>query len=187
MSPQPNPSLSPTGGELYLQVSEEFRCPCELAELAVFTSANGMTHYRHQCRECGDFTSVRAADLTPAERTLAIEFDSEVKERRRKAFGVRLAELRAEVNGDEAAEWRARYEAHLASPEWRSLRSRVLARCQGRCEGCAQRHAVEVHHLSYARLGREMLFDLVAVCNECHDAIHPDHPARATRSPALAH
>jgi hypothetical protein len=30
-----------------------------------------------------------------------------------------------------------------------------------------------VHHLNYQRLGDEMLFDLVALCEGCHQKLHP--------------
>jgi len=48
----------------------------------------------------------------------------------------------------------------------------VLERDLRLCQGCRQRPATQVHHQTYRRVGREMLFDLVAVCDECHDAIH---------------
>jgi hypothetical protein len=68
--------------------------------------------------------------------------------------------------------WWARYENHLASDYWRDIRQRVMERCAGMCEGCGKRPALDVHHLTYARLGHEMLFDLAAVCVPCHESIH---------------
>jgi 5-methylcytosine-specific restriction endonuclease McrA len=65
-----------------------------------------------------------------------------------------------------------KYIRHMKSELWQSLRRRVLARAKGRCEGCGQQPATDVHHLTYARLGNEMLFDLVAVCRACHETIH---------------
>jgi 5-methylcytosine-specific restriction endonuclease McrA len=70
------------------------------------------------------------------------------------------------------AEWWRRYNDHLASDRWRELRRLVMARCHGTCEGCGERPAVQIHHLTYERLGNEMLFDLVAVCMTCHETIH---------------
>jgi 5-methylcytosine-specific restriction endonuclease McrA len=32
--------------------------------------------------------------------------------------------------------------------------------------------AVEVHHLTYERLGEERLTDLVALCRSCHEREH---------------
>lgn len=41
--------------------------------------------------------------------------------------------------------------------------------------GCnVNKHALEVHHLTYEHLGEEIKFmdDLITVCPDCHDAIH---------------
>jgi 5-methylcytosine-specific restriction endonuclease McrA len=34
------------------------------------------------------------------------------------------------------------------------------------------RQADVVHHLTYERLGNELLIDLVSLCNGCHDQAH---------------
>jgi hypothetical protein len=85
--------------------------------------------------------------------------------------------------------WWAFYEEHLASDYWRDIRRRVMERCAGMCEGCGKRPAIHVHHLTYARLGHEMLFDLAAVCVPCHESIHgrtfgPEGPGPAGAPPA---
>ncbi|CEF48290.1 unnamed protein product [uncultured bacterium] len=71
-----------------------------------------------------------------------------------------------------AARWRERYDAHIGGPAWALLRSKVFARCGGVCEGCGERRAVEVHHLTYAHLGEEYLWELRAVCARCHGRLH---------------
>lgn len=68
--------------------------------------------------------------------------------------------------------WWAWYDNYLQSPEWKTRRDLVLRRANGVCEGCGRRDARHVHHLHYDRVGNEMLFDLVAVCVDCHDQIH---------------
>lgn len=78
----------------------------------------------------------------------------------------------------ENAQWWAWYNDYLESPEWHHRRRRVLDRCRGICEGCGTARAVHVHHLTYARAGREMLFDLVGVCADCHETIHDRDIAR---------
>ncbi len=64
------------------------------------------------------------------------------------------------------------YAEYLASPAWRRKRQQVLDRDGGICQGCRKKAATEVHHLTYVRFGGEMLFDLVAVCDDCHYRIH---------------
>jgi hypothetical protein len=70
-------------------------------------------------------------------------------------------------------EWWRWYNTYLLSPEWQRLREQILHRANGRCEGCGQRKAVQVHHLTYEHVGQEFLWELRAVCNECHDRLHP--------------
>lgn len=69
---------------------------------------------------------------------------------------------------------RRAYNEHLASQEWRELRERVIEREQGICQGCRRAAIQEVHHLTYDRLGDELLTDLVGVCRACHLKFHPD-------------
>jgi len=77
------------------------------------------------------------------------------------------------------AAWWQRYDTYLATSEWASVRERVLARAGGLCEGCRLQPASIAHHLTYCRMGSEMIFDLVAVCRQCHDAIHGFSDTRA--------
>jgi 5-methylcytosine-specific restriction endonuclease McrA len=71
----------------------------------------------------------------------------------------------------------------MNSPEWRVKRHKRLVMDLGICMGvvvekngkkhlCLSRERLEVHHLSYARLGREELSDLITLCHECHKAVH---------------
>lgn len=77
-----------------------------------------------------------------------------------------------------AGAWWAWYDQYLLSPEWRDLRERVFDRSDGRCEGCRNLNATQVHHLTYERVGAELLFDLVAVCDECHEKAHASRRRR---------
>lgn len=86
-------------------------------------------------------------------------------------WAVRNEQYRREREVENLA-WRQKYEAHLESDKWHMIRRRVFARSRGDCEGCGLRKATQVHHLTYTRLGDEMLFDLVAICDECHEKIH---------------
>jgi hypothetical protein len=62
---------------------------------------------------------------------------------------------------------------------------KVLARAHGLCEGCGERTATQVHHLSYKRVFDEMLFDLVAVCDACHDKLHAEEYRRTTPASSM--
>lgn len=63
------------------------------------------------------------------------------------------------------------YIAYLNSPEWKSKRQLVIKRCNNVCEGCGQAEVQEVHHLTYAHLTNEFLFELVGLYKPCHERI----------------
>lgn len=72
------------------------------------------------------------------------------------------------------------------SAAWRARRRAVLQRDNHRCTVCKRTHGartdprlkgnrrtvLEVHHLTYARYGRERLADLVTLCQRCHATEH---------------
>lgn len=70
------------------------------------------------------------------------------------------------------AEWFLWYNRYLRSEAWRSRRAKVLKRANGICEKCQKNRAVQVHHLTYDRVGRERLSDLQALCATCHNKTH---------------
>lgn len=63
----------------------------------------------------------------------------------------------------------ARYDAYLASPEWKAIRQRVLSRDGGRCRSCSRR-ANQVHHASYdeATMHGRDISRLFSLCGPCH-------------------
>lgn len=61
------------------------------------------------------------------------------------------------------------YPRYLASREWSLLREQVRERSGNHCEHCFIAPQQAVHHLTYERIGREDLSDLMAVCNPCHE------------------
>jgi 5-methylcytosine-specific restriction endonuclease McrA len=79
---------------------------------------------------------------------------------------------REETRQAEQEAWRARYDAYILSREWKIKRSLVFKRAHGQCEGCGLDTAVQVHHLTYAHLGDEFLWELRAVCRTCHERVH---------------
>lgn len=66
------------------------------------------------------------------------------------------------------------YSEYLASTQWAKRRRAIFARANGKCEGCGEGGAEEVHHLTYEHVGAEFLFELVAVCRKCHERLHAD-------------
>jgi hypothetical protein len=60
------------------------------------------------------------------------------------------------------------YGVYLASPVWRTIRNEALRRDDFRCAKCGRRRDLEVHHLTYRRVGAESPEDLVTLCGSCH-------------------
>ena len=66
-----------------------------------------------------------------------------------------------------------RYREYLKSESWKKKKRLVLKRDNCICQGCgAKETTLEVHHLTYERVGSELLLDLVSLCVSCHEKIH---------------
>jgi len=81
------------------------------------------------------------------------------------------------------------YQDYLQSDHWKNIRRRKIDMVHGCCEGtvtdnsgykwgCHRTNALEVHHLTYERLGRERLSDLMVLCPICHRHTHRLTPTR---------
>jgi 5-methylcytosine-specific restriction endonuclease McrA len=66
----------------------------------------------------------------------------------------------------------ADYQTYLRSPEWKAKRARVLEFWDYKCVTCYSHLDLEVHHRTYARLGDELLTDLIVLCDRCHEKFH---------------
>ena len=67
------------------------------------------------------------------------------------------------------------YAAYLRSDTWQSTKRRKLAAVDWRCESCGAEWGLiplDVHHLTYERLGRERDEDLRVLCRACHGEEH---------------
>ena len=95
------------------------------------------------------------------------------KERERKRLEILGAD--PEANKKALLNFWAWYREYLDSHEWKEKRTRVLLRANNICEGCGEKKAMEAHHLSYKHRGAEFLFELVALCQECHAKLHAEH------------
>lgn len=63
------------------------------------------------------------------------------------------------------------YAEYLKSTHWYILRQKILA-ARKNCEGCQSSLHLNVHHITYKRLGEERLEDLMLACETCHEKIH---------------
>jgi 5-methylcytosine-specific restriction endonuclease McrA len=150
-----------------------------LSELRARSVANGSIQYRQQCLDCGRPVG------NPVAKGLAYDrngghppssFDEVL-------LADRLAGLR-ERREAERAERRVWYNDYLQSEQWQERRRLVFKRANFLCEGCRRNRAIHVHHLSYEHVGDEFLWELVAICEACHDRAHgaPDASDQADLS-----
>lgn len=146
-------------------------CDGRQGRVRALVCSNGTTQFKYQCLTCGGslgdaLKRTAIAHLQPIE-----SFDIALRERTETWYKARSIES-ARLEAVEQEAWRARYEAHLDSPEWREARRPVLARSGGRCEHCHEGPVEHVHHVTYERLGAELPEDLLGLCRPCHHAVH---------------
>jgi hypothetical protein len=61
------------------------------------------------------------------------------------------------------------YPLYLQSPAWREKRQQVLERDSFTCQTCGARNVpLQVHHKTYDRVFNESLYDLISLCEPCH-------------------
>jgi len=64
------------------------------------------------------------------------------------------------------------YRTYLQSEAWRCIRQQVLDRDSYRCQDCGAGRRLHVHHLTYRYLGQEPHYDLLTLCEGCHEQRH---------------
>lgn len=145
-------------------------CAHQWTEVRYKVFANGTKHLCTQCLVCGAKTDGSAwvtqrgidmAQVRPFDEGLCDAYQRRAAEERKVAA---------------AADQRRRHlerEQYIRnSPEWWSIRERVMRRDNHWCQACFEKPATEVHHTTYAHLYAEILWELRAVCRECHERIH---------------
>ena len=81
------------------------------------------------------------------------------------------------------------YEEYLDTKEWKALRQKVIKRDRNMCAQCGEKFAskeLHVHHITYKRLKREHMEDLVSVCEFHHELIHDFRGKNAGYYPILS-
>ena len=133
------------------------------SELRRRVIANGSIQFVAQCLTCGRSASnpvsraaLRNTNLPPWDDELAARYD----------------QSRTSERESEKSQWFAEHDRYLGTATWRAKRAAVMARAQGRCEGCGVKAATQVHHLTYEHWQDELLWELVAICAECHERVH---------------
>lgn len=158
----------------------ERECKHQRQELRRGHNKGGGPIVRNQCLDCGAITGL--AHKRPANFDTLPGFDTALHPAYDAARKAELDEIEKKYTERQLARWRVsenadnyfklKHDAYLASPAWKQRRRLVMDRAQGLCEGCRLSPPTEVHHLTYLHVGNEFLFELVALCEDCHDRWH---------------
>lgn len=145
------------------------------------TQRDGRVVVVEQCLTCGSpLGNIRKADIAPRAveslpvyderlRDIYEQEHREIMEAHWTRFrGERRAAAQQEAD-DRYETWWRWYQDYRQSGAWQDKRAMVMNRAMGICEGCGTARATQVHHLTYEHCGHEMLWELRAVCDECHD------------------
>ena len=73
---------------------------------------------------------------------------------------------------DAARQWARTKRRYLRSQAWQEKRRAVHRRSGGVCEDCGRHPVTQIYHVSYDRIGDELLVDLLGLCGPCHRERH---------------
>ena len=85
----------------------------------------------------------------------------------------RVINVRRELYKKQKQKWWSWYNDYLSSLYWLEKREAVLKRDNNKCCICGGL-ANQVHHLTYQRVGNELLDDLISICAQCHTNLHQE-------------
>lgn len=68
------------------------------------------------------------------------------------------------------------YYEYIASKEWQRKRLARIKLDGYKCHICGSSRNLNVHHLTYERLGHEDMEDLMTLCRSCHEKVHEIEP-----------
>lgn len=164
-------------------VAADFACSHDHREVRYSVASNGVRQFREQCVACGELSQflrhsdprvMAAANPSPVDEGLreAHQQAISLEVQRRYAVQHDLDTMQRLRERDEAdTKWWAEYNVYLQSGDWQARRRMVLERDNYLCQACRVARASQAHHLTYAHLFAEPLFDLIAVCDPCHRRI----------------
>jgi len=89
-----------------------------------------------------------------------------------------LVKPSGEDTAPEPSEQMVKYEDYIVSKEWEAKRKERIKRDHYQCAMCGTAKNLQVHHITYERLGHEELDDLITLCKDCHAKVHENDLAK---------
>lgn len=165
--------VPPPGRETRAEFLERLTNCSHRWELRRYECSNGAVQFKRQCTLCGESSpAIAHKDLSDAERANAPRFDPDLRNRIYEVARQRWQMQHDREQSQFSSRWWAWYDQYRTTAYWAERRRLVLERAGGRCEACGKERACIAHHLTYANVGQEPLYDLVAVCESCHADLH---------------
>ena len=162
--------------ELVRDYREWMAAECRHGEQGVVAirARNGAPMYREQCLSCGCPSGqwIAKAKVANVQNVPEVSPDAHAEYERGRFTEWRSTQ--AEHAREQLSAGDNEYAEYLRSKAWAGKRAKVLERAKGICEGCGERQATQVHHLTYEHVQDEFLWELVAICDECHERVHPE-------------
>lgn len=169
-----DPELVWDRDKAYRELQARYVCSHPATEVRKRESAAQVLSIYRQCTTCGqmvgsrlkrkDFSEGDIAAMPPCDDTLLSRYWANKDEEWKR--------IEASESARVSEAMRIKYAAYRKTDKWKRKCELVMRRAQGVCEGCRERKADEVHHLTYEHRGDEFLFELVAICRPCHERIH---------------
>jgi 5-methylcytosine-specific restriction endonuclease McrA len=137
-------------------------------------SQDEKVYVKNLCVECkflnGSFIKQSTVNLVKL-KTINKEKHDKYHQDCGERYAARIKEIDILRNQQSKKVFFEKYNEYLKTTEWQERRDEVLKRDNYICQACLNARATQVHHLNYVHWGNEPLFDLVAICNECHEKI----------------
>ena len=150
-------------------------CKHAIKHLCKAEISDGRVQLREQCSACGKLCGPAKKQNGPTAAVL--DADPSIERNYQRDRQVRYDDIirkHVRLQSEHDGEWWEKYSQYLLSATWSEKRKKVMARARGICEGCLEGAATQVHHKTYSHVFNEFMFELVALCDDCHNRMHPD-------------
>jgi hypothetical protein len=153
-------------------------CVRPVLQVVKYIVSNGAIQVREQCTRCGRLKGNSLGGYTPEQKKNLPPIDEALREKSDNSWQ-QIHSYRSNYIDQQRTirreAWMQAYSDYLASNEWKIKRETVLQRDGYLCQACLKNKASQVHHKSYEFVdftGLEPCFDLVSICNVCHEKLH---------------
>jgi len=83
-----------------------------------------------------------------------------------------IAAAYTSIKEEKLVKFKTKKKNYLESDAWQNIRKKILNRDNNKCVVCGTSSNLDIHHITYERVGNEDVDDLVTVCRKHHNEIH---------------